>query len=169
MGYVHDTHVSKFISPSKIQKTLGTWTPTYANNAWGDVRTAAGASFVLLIPVGIESNDSAFKGSKLKSIDVYWTNATADLTAFTVALNKQTLPANAAALAGAEVTAVTLDAGNDTAAERYTQAAHTMTVTLDTPAWIDDAESYFLALSVTAHANSVFTLWGARINFTKRE
>jgi hypothetical protein len=169
MGYVHDTHMSRFIAPAQIQKTAGTWTPTLNANTWGDVRTAAGASFTLLIPIPLPSNDSALKGSLLKSIDVFWKNATADLTAFTVALNKQTLPANAAALSGAEVTTVTLDTGNDTAAERYTQADHSMKITLDTPAWIDDGESYFVALAITAAANSVFTLWGARANFTERK
>ena len=168
MGYVHDTHMSKFIAPSMIAKSAGTWTPTTASNTCGDVRTAAGAAFVLSIPVSVNSNGSPLKGSLLKSIDVWWTNGTADLTAFTVALNKMTLPADAAAVSGAEVTTVTLDTGNDTAAERYTQAAHRMTVTLNTPVYIDDDEAYVLSLGITAAAGSVFTLWGARVNFTLR-
>ena len=40
MGYVRDQQISKFIPPSQIQKSAGTWTPTLASNVASDLRTA---------------------------------------------------------------------------------------------------------------------------------
>ncbi len=169
MGYVHDTHMSQFIAPGNIIKTAGTWTDSVASNVAKCARTANGSGFSLLIPVNVPSNASGFKGARLKSIDLYWTNGTADLTSVaTVELEKITLPANASAPSGAAVTAITVDTANNSTAKRITQAAHTMTVTLDAPAWIDDDESYVLNVEVVAAAQSVFTLWGARVNFDLR-
>ena len=62
MGYVHDTDMSQFISPFGCGYTAGTWTPTIGTNMVENVRTAADASFTLLIPIEIPSNGVALKG-----------------------------------------------------------------------------------------------------------
>lgn len=168
MGYVHDTHMSQFIPPAAITKSAGTWTPSVASNVVKEARAAADASFTLLIPIPIPSNASALKGAKLKSVDVWYKIATAAADDFaTVTLNQIGLPGDGDAPAGAEVS-VTLDAAHDTAAERKAVGDHTMTVTLASPAWLDDDDAYFLELVVDAAATTVFTLYGARANYELR-
>ncbi len=168
MGYVHDTQMSQYIPAACIQKTAGTWTTTISSNTVGDVRSAAAAAFTLIIPIIIPSNAAAYKGARLKSIDVCYKIATKDATDFaTVELEKQAFPADTVAVSAAAV-AVTLDANHNTAAKRYAQGSHTMTVALNTPAWIDDNDVYLLQLVVSAADTTVFTLWGARANFDLR-
>jgi len=169
MGYVHDTAMSQFIQPDEIIKTLGTWTDSIASNVAKAVRTAADASFELHIPIKLPSNAEAMKGAYLKSIDVYYTIGTAAADDFaTVELSKVTLPAATGSAPTGAAVDTTPDTGHDTAAERLAADDHLMTVELDTPAWIDDDEYYVLQLVVDAAATTVFTLWGARANYTLR-
>ena len=168
MGYVHDTHMSQFISPFDIQRTAGTWTPTIGSNVVSLVRSQADASFTLLIPVKVPSNSSSYKGARLKSIDVFYKIVTAADDFATVTLDKVTIQATGTIPSGAEVTAVTIDTGHDTAAERKAADEHVMTVTLDTPAWVDTDEIYWLSCIVDAAATTDFILYGARANFDLR-
>jgi hypothetical protein len=168
MGYVNVTDISQFIPPSAIQKTAGTWTPTISSNVISDVRSAHDSSFTLLIPLSLPGSDVALQGAKIKSVDVWYkiaTNAADDFA--TVALSKVTLAATSVAVAGAAVT-VTVDTAHDTAAERLAIADHKMTVTLATAAFIDQDYAYWLSCVIDAHANTVFTLFGARVNYTLR-
>jgi len=168
MGFVHDTHMSQFIPPAAISKSAGTWTPSVSSNVIQEARGAADASFTLLVPVPIPSNASAFKGCKLNSIDLFYKIATAAADDFaTVELEKVALPADAAAPTGS-APAITLDAGHDTAAERKAIAQHPLTATLSTPVWLDNDDAYFLQCVVDAAATTVFTLYGARVNYTLR-
>lgn len=160
-----NTHMSQWIPSSAIQKSAGTWTPTLNTHLVSDVRTAAAATYTLFIHIPLPSNSTYRAGAYLKSIDVYYKVATADLTGFaTVALKKMTLPATGNAVTGADVT-VTIDTGHDTAAKRYAQGDHTMTVTLSTPVWIDDGDEFVLYCACEGASSSVFTLYGARANF----
>jgi hypothetical protein len=168
MGYVHDTHASVFIPPAAIQKTAGTWTPTIASNLVSDVRSAADASFTILVPVTVPQNSSFRKGARLKSIDLFYKITTAADDVASVALDKVTLPATVVAAAGTSITAITLDTGHDTAAERKAQGDHTLTVTLDTPAWVGSNDIYWLSMVVDAAATTAFVLFGARANFDQR-
>ena len=169
MGYVHDTHMSKFIHPGLFLFSAGTWTPADASNVVSIARGAADASFNAYIPIPLDSNDSVRKGSYLKSIDVYYAIGTAAADDFaTVELEKMTLGADDVAITGAAVT-TTIDAGHDTAAERKAvDTDHVMTVTLTTPEWIDDAAAFVLKLVVDCAATTVFTFFGARANFDDR-
>jgi hypothetical protein len=45
---------------------------------------------------------------------------------------------------------------------------HVMTVTITTPAWSDDGDAYVLELIVDCHANTVFSFFGARVNYDLR-
>jgi hypothetical protein len=63
---------------------------------------------------------------------------------------------------------VTIDAGHDSAAERKAIGDHTMTVTLSSPAFIEDDEAWYLHLNVDAAAGTVFTFYGANVNYTLR-
>lgn len=167
MGYVHDTKFSQFITPNQIVKSAGTWTTTLASNTLADVRTAADAAFNLFVPILIPSNDVALKGARLLSIDMHYKVATGALDGFaTVELEKMSITA-AGVVSGAAV-AVTLDGGHDTAAKRLAAGDHFMTVALDAPVWVDKDEVFWLYLACDAAANNVFTLWGAKANFTLR-
>ena len=169
MGYVHDTNMHQFISPTEFEFDSGTWTISEASNLIKNVRTAADASFIALIPVPIPSNEVALKGARLKSIDVWYAIATAAADDFaTVELEKMTLPADDTAVSGAAVT-TTEDAGHDTAAERLAiDTDHKMTVTVTTPEWIDEGEAYWLKLVVDCAAGTVFTFYGAQANYDLR-
>ena len=169
MGYVHDTHMSKFIHPGLFLFSAGTWTPADASNVVSIARGAADAAFTAYIPIALPSNDSIQKGSKLKSIDVYYAIGAAAADDFaTVELEKMALGADDTAITGTAVT-TTLDAGHDTAAERLAvDTDHVMTVTLSTPEWIDDAAAFVLKLVVDCAATTVFTFFGARANYDLR-
>jgi hypothetical protein len=160
--------MSEFIPPAAIGKTAGTWTPAIANNLPNEARGAADGVFTLLVPVTVPSSANYHNGARLKSIDLYYAisvGACDDVASFS--LDKITLPANASAPTGAAVTA-TADSANDTGAKRKTAAAHTLTITVTTPEWVDNDTAYVLSLVVDAAANSVFTLYGARANFDLR-
>jgi hypothetical protein len=168
MGYVNVTDISQFVSPFDIRKIGGTWTNTIASNVISDVRTAAGADTTLLIPIIIPGSEVGSQAAKFKSIDVWYKIATNAATAFTVVLNRVALNADTVAVAGAAVAAITLDTNHDTAAERYAVAEHKMTVTLDAETFIQEGYAYWLSCVITCHANTVLTLFGARINYTLR-
>ena len=164
MGYVIDENVSKFIFPSEIQKSAGTWTPTLSSHVWADVRTAADAAFSLAIPITLWGNKLE-RGMYLKSIEIYYKIGTAAADDFaTVELEKMVLPANGAAMTGSAVS-TTLDTSHDTAAERKAAADHKMVVTLDTPVFVDEDDVYVLTCTIDAASGTVFTLYGARVNF----
>jgi hypothetical protein len=169
MGFVNDTSMCKFISPLDAVFSAGTWTPTLTSNVLAQVRTANDSSFTCFIPIDIPSKSVALKGALLKSIDVYYAIGTAAADDFaTVELEKMTLGVDDVAITGAAVT-TTCDAGHDTAAERYAvDTDHVMTVTLTTPVWFDDGDAMVLELIVDCAATTVFSLFGARANYTLR-
>ena len=169
MGYVNDTTMCKFISPLKAMFSAGTWVPTITANVIANIRAAGDGAFTALIPIELPGNSVALKGCLLKSIDVFYAIGTAAADDFaTVELEKMTLGVDDTAITGAAVV-TTCEAGHDTAAERLAvDTDHVMTVTLTTPVWIDDGDAFVLALIVDCAATTVFTLFGARANYTLR-
>jgi hypothetical protein len=151
-----------------IAKTVGTWTPAVSSGVISDVKTAGDAAFTLLIPLNLPGSTIGKQGAKLVSVDVWYKIGTADCDDFaTVQLNKMTLAADGVALTGTNP-AVTIDADHDTAAERKASDEHKMTVTLDTPVFIEDDEAYILECIVDPAATTIFTLYGAQVNYTLR-
>jgi hypothetical protein len=167
MGYVHDTAMSIDTPLQNVIATVGTWTMVVASNLWTYNHTAAANISILKVPLVLPKNSVAGKGAKLVSVDIWWSNATADLTDNSAILYKATLPIQAGTLAAAVVT-TTYDSGHDTAAKRYTQAQHKMTLTVTTPAWVDDDEEYFIEITNNAAASSVVKLQAIRANYTLR-
>ena len=169
MGYVHDTHMSEFIPPSDFQMSAGTWAMAVASNVVSRDRSAADAAFTALIPIRVPSNASDKKGAMLKSIDVWYAIGTAAADDFaTVNLDKMVMGVDDVAPTGAAID-ITLDTGHDSAAERLAvDTDHCMTVTLATPAWVDDGDVYWLQLVVDCAAGTVFKFFGARANYTLR-
>ncbi len=170
MGYTYDTQMSQFINPAAIIKTAGTWTDSASGGVVKSVRTAAAATFNLIVPVEIESNAAALKGCRLKSIEVYYNVATAALNSVTtVELQKTILPASFTANATSGITpTVNMDGLNDTSAKRLTVGDHALFAGLAGAVWIDDNDAYYLYLTFDAAAGTVFTLYGARINYEFR-
>lgn len=168
MGYVHDTGFSQFIPPTQASVSSGTWSLTDASNVVRYVRNAADSTFNLFIPLLTPANARALKGARLKSIDVFYKIATAACDDFaTVEVSKMALKANGSAITG-EAASVTLDADHDTANERKALGDHTLTISLNAPAWVDEDDVYWLKLGVDAAATSVFTFFGVRVNFDLR-
>jgi hypothetical protein len=168
MGYVHDTSISRFIHAIECLFSAGTWTHTVASNLWTMNRTAADAAFTVHIPVQAPLQSSvALKGAYLKSVDIWFTVGTAALDAAAATLYKETLAADGAACTTAAVT-TSYDTGHDAAAERVDVDEHKMTLTVTTPFWVDDDETCYVELVCDAAANSVFSMIGARANFTLR-
>jgi len=168
MGYVHDEHMSKFIHPGDFDMSAGTWAITESSGVVSNDRTANDSAVTVLIPIKIPSNSIAKKGAKLTSIDVGYLIATAAADDFaTVELEKTTIGADNVAAAGANP-AVTLDDAHDTAAERLAADDHTMTITLDSPAFLDDGDCYWLKLVIDAAATTVLKFFGAVAHYTLR-
>jgi hypothetical protein len=148
--------------------TVGTFTMTQAAHVWSMNKTAAANTSIIQVPIPIPQNSVDLKGSCLKSIELWWTNGTADLTVLSVEVYKAVLPANGAAMAAPTLLAHTPDAGHDEAGETITQDEHKMPLTLDTPIWLDDDAVIYAEVTVNAAAGSVFKMFPARANFTLR-
>ena len=169
MGFVNDVAMSRFISPFECAHTpVATWTPTIATNFTTDVRTAADAAFTVIIPILLPSNSEYRMGAYLKSVDVFYIVVTEDMDSVAeLAIDQVTLAVDGTACAGVTV-AVTVDAANLVAAYRADQEDHTMTATLDTPVWIDESDAFYASLVCDGGASGVFSMVGARVNFTLR-
>jgi len=159
--------MSQFIPPSAFHYVTGTWADAAGNVAGTIVKqkTAAAETAVVNIPIQIPSNGSALKGSLLKSIEIDYEILTAAATSITATLNKVTRGADGAVAVVAAVTE-TQDLAAATDAADVDQ--HKLTVTVTTPAWIDDNEYYLLELSCVCALTTVIEFLGANINYTAR-
>lgn len=170
MGYVHESEMSQYIPPGACHYVTGTWTDA-AGAVAGTIaksKAAADNTGVVTIPIMIPSCAKGYKGSYLKTIDVYWQVLTAAMDAVTAVINKAVLPANGDAFAAVTALTFTYDTGHDAAAERLTLDQHTMKLTLSTPEWIDDDEIILVEMTFDAAATSALTFFGARANFELR-
>lgn len=165
---MNNTHMSQYIPPAGIHKSAGTWTLAVASDVVKDVRTAAAAAFTASIALPLPANSQYRQGARLKSVDVFYSIATADASDFaTVSLKRKALPPAVSAVSAAEVT-ITLDGDHDTAAKRKAQGNHVLTAYLPDPVYLGDNEAYELVLVVDCAAGTVFTFYGARAHFDLR-
>jgi hypothetical protein len=167
MGYVHDTAMSQFIPPQTWSYVTGTFTHAAGQVAGTTCmhRAAANETSVVTIPIVIPSNSAALKGAKLTSIEVDYEVLVAEPTSITFTLNKVTRGANGA---DATVAAVT-KTESLTAATCKTVDEHKNTITITTPAWIDNDEVYQLEMSIAAGAGgNTMDFLGAVANYTLR-
>lgn len=167
MGYVHDTGMSQFIPVNTFNFVTGTWVDA-AGNVAGTVvkqKTAGAETTVVTVPVLLPSNSGGQKGSYLKSIVVDYEILTSAATSITAALGKVTRGADGA-VAVVAATTITQDLTAATDAADVDQ--HALTVTLTTPAWIDNDEYYLLQLTCICAAGTVLEFLGAVANYTLR-
>lgn len=169
MGYVHDTHMTQYIPPTVMHYVTGTWADAAGavTDTIAKAKTAADNTATINIPLIVPSNSSSEKGSLIKSIEIDFEVATAALDALSAVVN---LVERGADGADAVVTAqsFTYDTGHDTAGERIDVDEHKMTLTLDTPVWLDNNQYMLVELTVDAAATSVFHMLGAFVNYTLR-
>jgi hypothetical protein len=167
---MHDTHMHKWIPPTMCHLITGTWTMTAGAvaNTIAMSRGRADASTTITIPINLEMNDGPDKGCCLVSVDIYFEMLTAAADAVDALVHRVTLPINGAAIATVESLAFAYDTGNDTAAERYAVDQHTMTLTLDTPIWIEDDQVIQVQVIIDNAGTTDLTVFGARANYTYR-
>jgi hypothetical protein len=168
-GYVHDTHMSSYIPPTAWHYVTGTFTDA-AGQVAGTIckhRAAANETSVITIPLTLPSNSGAStgKGAYLKSIEIDYEVLVAEPTSITWTLNKVTRAADTAdAVVGAVTKTDTL-----AAADAKTVNEHKQTITLSTPAWIDNDEYFLLQCSLVAGAGGTTEdFLGAVANWTLR-
>jgi len=171
MGYVHDTHCSKFIPPTLFHVgAVGTWTQAAGAVAGTICQTVndANQTSTVNIPIVIPSCSTPQTGSLLKSVEVDFTIRAGALTALTAVFNKITRGANLGVAVVAPL-AFTYDTGHDIAAERIDVDEHKMTLTLDEPIWLLNTEYCLVELTIDqAGATDVIDLLGAVANYTYR-
>jgi hypothetical protein len=168
-GYVHDTSMTQYIPPTVFHLVTGTW--THAAGSVTDtiavLNAAADATTTCNIPVILPSNGAAQKGAYLRAVEIDYEVLTAACDAVSVVFNKVTRGADGADAVVAAQT-FTYDSGHDTAGERIDVDEHRMTVTLDTPIWIDEDEYVLIELTLDRAATSVVHLLGAFARYTLR-
>jgi hypothetical protein len=170
MGYVHDTHMSQYIPPTLFHRVTGTWTMAAGQVAGTTaiIVDDANQTSTVNIPIVIPSNSSAEKGACLKSVEIEFEIITSALTALTAVFNKVTRGANLAVAVVAPQT-FTYDTGHDIAGERVDVDQHKMTLTLDTPVWIDNDCYFLVELTIDqAGATDQIEFTGAVANYTLR-
>jgi len=157
--------MSAFIPAADIIKTAGTWTTTLSSNTVGDVRTAADTTFNLFVPLNPPlGNSVALKGCRIKSVELLYKVATAAMDSVTTVEIEKVSVSSAGVVTGAAVTA-TINSAEDTSAKRLAVADHRLIATISSPTWLDNDEAYWLYVTFDAAATSVFTLWGAIVNY----
>lgn len=175
MGYVHDTGFTQFVPPHMMSGTVAAWAIAAGQVANSVVYgcDATDEVAVLTIPVlapsnnGVDASGAAAKGALLKSIEIDFEILTAALDAMSATIYKCKRGAD-----GADVVlttpSFTYDTGHDSAAERIDVDEHKMTLTLDTPVYIENDEYYYVKISFDKAATSTVEVLGAFVNYTFR-
>lgn len=167
MGYVHDTHMQKYIPPTMFHAVTGTWTNAAGNVAHTIVlQKAAGAeTATVTIPLAVPGNSSAEKGAKIASVEVDYEILTAAATSITATVWKIARGADGAVAVATQVTA-TQDLTAATDAADVDQ--HALTVTITTPEFIADDDYWFVELACVCAGTTVLEFLGAQVNYTAR-
>ena len=164
---IHDTHMSQHIPPTLFHFSTATITWTTGAVAGTAVATRANVNqtSLITIPILIPSNDSALKGSYLKSIEINYQVLGNEPTSITFTVNKVTRGADGAvAVVAAQAHTATL-----TAATCKTVDKHKNVLTITTPFWIDQNEYVLVELSLVAGAAAnTEEFLGAVANYTAR-
>jgi hypothetical protein len=162
---LHNTHFSQYIPPTAMHFVTGTYTQV-AGEVAGTIainRAAHNSTALITIPIIIPSNSVTLQGAKLASIEIDYEHFTAEPTSMTWTLNKVTRGIDGAVAVVAAVTKT----NTLSAAAGKTVDEHRETITLTTPAWIDNDEYYLLELSMPSGAGGhTFHMLGAVANFT---
>ena len=162
--------MSQFIPPTLFHAVTGTWTQAAGavTNTIAYHCAATDETTVVNIPVTIPSNSIGLQGGYLKSIEIDFEILIAACDAVDALVNKITRGADGA-VAVVAAQDFSYDAGHDTAAERYDVDQHKMTLTLDTPIWLDNDEYVLVELTIDKAATTTLDMLAAVANFTLRQ
>ena len=174
-GYVHDTGFTAWITPLQMFGDTAAWTfgAGQVSNSLVYKADATDEVANLFIPITVWSNSAVdaggnpVKGSLLKSIEIDFEVLIAALDVLTPVIYKMKRGADGADVV-VSTPAFSYDSGHDTAAERIDVDEHKMTLTLDTPAYVENDEYYWLKLPFDKAATSTVEVLGAFANFTFR-
>jgi hypothetical protein len=168
-GYVHDTAMTQYLPPTIFHYVTGTWTHSAGQVAdtIAVKNAAADAATTLNIPITIPSNSVGQKGAYLKSVEIDFEILTAACDAVSAVFNVVTRGADGAD-AAVSAQSFTYDSGHDDAAERIDVDEHRMTLTLDTPVWLDNDQYALVELTLDRAATTVVEMLGAFANYTLR-
>ena len=170
MGYVHNTQMAQFIAPNLFHRVTGTWSMAAGQVADTIVLKVneADQTSTVNIPIIIPSNSVALAGCYLKSVEIDFEIVDTALTAMAAVFNKVTRGADGS-VAVVAAQDFSYDAGHDTAGERVDVDQHKMTLTLDTPVWVDNDVYFLIELTIDqALAGGYIEFLGAIANFTLR-
>ncbi len=168
MSLTHTSQLTQFITPSAVQKTAGTWAATITGHVPSDTRSAAAATFDLVIPLALDGSVNGLEGAKITAVDVWYSVGTADLASMTgVDIYQLALNEDSKAVSSAKVTS-TIDSGHDTSAKRKALAAHKMTIFITEPRFLKENTALVLEINAEGAATSVFKLFGAQVHYTLR-
>jgi hypothetical protein len=168
MGYTNDTAMCKLVPVNAMTFATGVWSDGNASHVWSKDHTPAAETVTIRIPITPFQNGGKVKGSLLKTIDVWYSIATAAVTTLTPTIYRAALPADGAMMTAPAALANTFDGNHDTNAKRTVMAAHRMTLVLSTPIWLTDTDLVFVELSVVCAATSLYKQQEARVSFTLR-
>jgi hypothetical protein len=164
---IHNTHFAQYIPPNLMHCVTGTWTDI-AGQVTGTIvrhKAAAAETATVNIPIPIPSNSIGLNGCKLASVELDYEILTAACTSVTASIVKVVRGIDTA-VAVVSAPAATQDLVAAVGAATVDQ--HKLTVTLTTPAWIDNDEYYFLKVIFVAATTSLIDLLAAVANFTFR-
>lgn len=171
MGYVHDTKMQQYISPTVFHYVTGTWTHVAGNVAHTIVvqKATTAETSTVTIPLLVPSNEygggNDGKGSMIASVDIDYEILTAAATSITATVWKIAAGADGAVAVATSVTATqNLTAATDAADVDQ----HRLTVTVTTPEYIDDDDYWFVELACVCATTTVLEFLGAQVNFTLR-
>ena len=167
MGYVHDTHMQRFIPPTAFHTITGTWAQAAGNVAHTIVvqKVAGAETATVTIPLAVPGNSIDLKGSKIDSVEVDYEILTAAATSITATVWKVARGADGAVAVATQVTA-TQDLTAATDAADVDQ--HALTITITTPEYIDDDDYWFVELACVCAGTTVLEFLGAQVNYTLR-
>lgn len=167
MGYVHDTHMQKYIPPTMFHYVTGTWADAAGNVAHTIVKqkTAGAETATVTIPLAVPGNSVDLKGSMIASVEIDYEILTSAATSITATVWKIARGADGAVAVATQVTA-TQDLTAATDAADVDQ--HALTVTITTPEYIDDDDYWFVELACVCAAGTVLEFLGAQVNYTFR-
>lgn len=168
-GYVHDTAMTQFIPPTMMYGDTAAWTwgAGQVSNSFVIKCDATDEVANLWIPILLPSNSVALKGAYFKSVEIDFEIVTAALDVLTPVLYKYTRGADGAVVV-VSTPAFSYDTGHDSAPERIDADQHKMTLSVDSPEWIDNDVYFWLKLPFDKAATTTVEVLGAFANYTLR-
>jgi hypothetical protein len=155
-----------FVSPMECQgiSSVDTFIPGVDSNV-PKIKSPATTAEVSIVYIPVSTHltrDLASRGAAVSSVKVHYDLDVAG-TAATFKLYKVTRQADGTIASAAEVTSTC----DHTEAELYSADEHVATLTVTTPAFLDDDEALHVELSVTKATGSNFSFYGAWVYFTR--